>query len=418
MWSLTEHWPGWATLVSPKMRESLWPLFRSSVPAVQGLQYAYEKAGLLVRNEPIPWNADAVLITALVRFPNGVVRRKTDFMLRLAGQPPVEPATLHRYEDTGNFCMQFRLPPLTKSLPVDLLWRGSSLSQTLLPFLSLDDFISRLRVDMPTVFARIGEKSVACQTVVAKQCRGFVASALINSPTSLAPLLDLALEVEFTEEHGFHTDFVPVRLVSSQLLTQQALVSVVAPRRPHRLGGWVVHWVLQDQILTRNEINVIGQRDFRKSLQVVDARYVYQEKEGPPTLSRALPTLTPHGRLGPCFLLASREPGMAAVCPLELRIHSKTPGKPPLRWSHEVLITDGPSLFLPGTLSLADLADVSAFELVNRGQTLGVLSTSPAPSADFTSEGGFRSVEDYRWTSAAEEELSDRLGKLLDGRGD
>lgn len=400
------------------MRESLWPLFRSSGPAVQGLQYAYEKAGLLVRNEPIPWNADAVLVTALVRFPNSVVRRKTDFTLRLVGQPPVEPSTLHRHEDTGSFCLQFRLPPLAKSLNIDLLWRGSSLSQTLLPYLSADDFIGHLHLDMPTVFARLGEKSVACQTVVAKQCRGLVSSALLTSPTSLAPLLDLELDVEFAEEHGFHSDFVPVRLVGSQLLAKQALVSVVAPRRPHRLGRWVIHWILEDQILTRNELNVIGQRTFRKSLHVIDARYVYQEKEGPTVLSRALPTVSPHGRLGPCFLVGSREPGMAAVCPLELRIHFKTPGKTPVRWPHEVLITDGPCMFLPGTLSIADLEEVSAFELVNRGQTLGVLSTRPAPAADFTSEGGFRPTEEYTWTSAAEEELTDRLGKLLDGRGD
>jgi hypothetical protein len=400
------------------MRESLWPLFRSSGPAVQGLQFAYEKAGLLVRNEPIPWNADGVMVTALVRFPNGVVRRKTDFSLRIPGHPPVEPATLHRQEDTGSFCLQFRPPMLKKSTTVELLWRSASLSQTVLPFLSADDFIAQLHIDLPTIFARIGEKSVACQTVVAKQCRGLVASALLTSPTSLVPLLDLDLEVEFAEEHGFHSDFVPVRLVGSQLLAKQALVSVVAPRRPHRLGRWAVHWILEDQILTRNELNVIGQRTFRKSLHVVDARYVHQEKEGPAVLSRALPAPSPHTRLGPCFLVASREPGMAAVCPLELRIHFKTPGKAPARWPQEMLITDGPCMCLPGTLSIGDLDEVSAFELVNRGQTLGVLSTRPAPAADFTSEGGFRPTEEYPWTSAAEEELTDRLGKLLDGRGE
>ena len=70
------------------MREILWPLFRSSGPQVQGLHYAYVKGGLIVHNEPVPWNADAVLVHVLLRFPNGTARRKTDFSLRQPGQPP------------------------------------------------------------------------------------------------------------------------------------------------------------------------------------------------------------------------------------------------------------------------------------------------------------------------------------------
>jgi hypothetical protein len=43
-----------------------------------------------------------------------------------------------------------------------------------------------------------------------------------------------------------------------------------------------------------------------------------------------------------------------------------------------------------------------------------LLSTSPAPTANFTSEGGFKTPEDYGWSLAAEEELADRLGKLME----
>ncbi len=82
-----------------------------------------------------------------------------------------------------------------------------------------------------------------------------------------------------------------------------------------------------------------------------------------------------------------------------------------------MLITDGPSMFAPGTLDAADLSQVGAFELRAKGHLLGVLSMCPAPSASFTSEGGFKPPDNFIWSAAAEEELNDRLTRLLDGKG-
>jgi hypothetical protein len=308
------------------------------------------------------------------------------------------------------------LPPQGHPTVVELQWRGTSVSQVVLPSLSAAEFVEQLRVESPTVFARLGDTSVACQTIVAKQCRGLVASALLTSPTSLVPLLDLDLVVEFAEEKAFYVERAPLHLTGTQLTSRQALVSVLLPHRPHRLGHWSIGWLLNEEGLARNELRVVGQRTFRKSLHVVDSRYVVQEKGGPAVLVRGLPALGPDSRLGPCFLLASREPAMAARGEVELRIHFKTPGKPPQKYSHEVLISDGPCLFLPGTLGPRELEDVSAFELLSRGQPLGFLSTRPAPAAQFTSEGGFRAPEEYAWSSAADEELTDRLGKLMELR--
>ena len=81
----------------------------------------------------------------------------------------------------------------------------------------------------------------------------------------------------------------------------------------------------------------------------------------------------------------------------------------------EVLITDGPTMVAPGTLDPADLAQVTAFELRLKNETLGVLSLSPVPTAAFTGEGGFKPSGDFVWSSAAEEELNDRLSRLLEG---
>jgi hypothetical protein len=48
------------------------------------------------------------------------------------------------------------------------------------------------------------------------------------------------------------------------------------------------------------------------------------------------------------------------------------------------------------------------------GQPLGVLSLCPAPTAAFTSEGGFKPPHEFTWSAAAEEEMAERLNRLLD----
>jgi hypothetical protein len=108
---------------------------------------------------------------------------------------------------------------------------------------------------------------------------------------------------------------------------------------------------------------------------------------------------------------------MAGLCRLEVR--PLVPGgsarlAPAL--GKELLVTDGPTLFAPGAVAASDLARVMGFELVLGDKTLGTLSVSPAPSASFTSEGGFKPPCDFNWSSTAEEELNDRLGKLLEDR--
>jgi hypothetical protein len=52
-----------------------------------------------------------------------------------------------------------------------------------------------------------------------------------------------------------------------------------------------------------------------------------------------------------------------------------------------------------------------------KGKVLHTLSLCPAPTATFNSEGGFKTPLEFTWSAAAEEELSDRLNKLIEGRG-
>jgi hypothetical protein len=82
---------------------------------------------------------------------------------------------------------------------------------------------------------------------------------------------------------------------------------------------------------------------------------------------------------------------------------------------HDVLVTDGPAVFAPGILEPADLTRVTGFELRHKGKVLGVASLSPVPTAALNAEGGFKPPPDFTWSNAAEDELSERLGRLMGG---
>lgn len=424
-----KHWRDWA------MREFWWLLQRHNNIRITGIHCSYEKAGIVVRGEPIPWNADAVLVEVLVRFPVGAVRRKSDFTLRTNALESVVPACLLQRRGTEDcFAAQFRFVPTKELRSVEVLWRDRPVAQTAVQSLSPTEFMAGLRIERATTFARLGDYTVPCRAVLTKQCSGLLAAALLRSPTSLLPLADLDLHVEFAEfprragmsgtsgngseetweNHGDNPRYiVPVRLTGSQLAQKEAQVIVAAPRSPKRIGLWVVSWKSGRQTLARSEVRILAKKSLGKSLYSADARYVHQDKSGRLTITKALPALGEGERLGPCFLVASREEGLAALCSLEVAGRQRGQSLLPLH-AQQVLISDVPTPFAPGTVSDADLANLIAFELRQGNQVLGAISTCPAPTASFTSEGGFKMApDDYPWSPASEEELNARMQRLL-----
>jgi hypothetical protein len=408
MWPWIKRWRDWAM-------NDLWSMHRMS-PQPQALHYSYEKAGLTIHDQPIPWNADVVLVEALLRLPGAVARRKGDFQIHVPGLAPIPAETLRRQEGDDRYRLFFRIPTPAKPITVEVHWRNQRLGQLALPFLTRDEFLDRLRLQMPTLFVRLDDHSVACQTFVSTQCKGLMASALLTSPTSLAPLVDLGLQVEFRSERGGGVQVVPGQLNSSQLAERQALVAVVPKKFPRRIGTWQATWLLAGRQLATQRVRAISQRHFQRSLRISDTRFVLQSLKGKVTVARQMPPLEELARAGPCFLVSSGEMGMAGLCQLQVRVQVAGAVQPPVVLEQVVLITDGPTMVAPGTLDVADLVQVSAFELQVKGAALGTLSTSPIPVANFTGEGGFKPSADYAWTAAADEELNERLTRLLEER--
>jgi hypothetical protein len=404
-----KRWRDWAM-------HDLWTMHRIGLPP-QALHFGYEKAGLTLYDQPIPWNAEAVVVEASVRLAASLPRRKADFQLRIAGQEPQAAENLRRQENEDLHRVQFRFTPPPGTVAAEVVWRNHVLGHLTLPRLSREDFLKSLRLQMPTLFVRLGDESVACQTFVSSQCKGVLFSALLASPTSLVPLLDMDLQIEVRPAKGTSALRVPARLCSSQLAGKQALVTVAPRRFPRRIGAWVANWLLGERVLATQQIKAISQRTFQRSLRVCDTRYVFQTKKGDISLARHVPPLEGLARLGPCFLVCSREASMAGVC--QVRVQAQVPGsvQPPLLLEQDTLITDGPTMVAPGTLDVADVGQISGFELTVKGNAVGVLPLRPAPTATFTNEGGFKTPHDFSWSPAAEDELTERLNRLLEGRG-
>src|ERR1700682_4394460 len=103
MWPWIMHWRDWAM-------HDLWPMHRIG-PQPQALHYSYEKAGLTIHDQPIPWSAEAVLVEALLRLPVPSARRNADFALRLAGQQPQPIDMMRRQETEDRYRLTCRIPP-------------------------------------------------------------------------------------------------------------------------------------------------------------------------------------------------------------------------------------------------------------------------------------------------------------------
>jgi hypothetical protein len=324
--------------------------------------------------------------------------------------------SLRREDAANNHRLFFRLPVPAETVAAEVFYKAHPLGRVTLPVLGRDEFVRRLSLTMPTVAVQINDEAVACQTFVATQCRGVVASAVLAGPTALAPVLDLGLSVEFRCEEDGTTRTVPVQLSSSQLRSKQALLTVAPVKFPRRLGTWVVTWQLQDMPLATTRLRAISKQVFLRSLRVSDTRFVVRSKDDKVALARHLPALPEVDRVGPCFFISSSEVGMAGTCSLQVRAQVSGAVQAPLLLEHEVLVTDGPAPFVPGTLEAAELAQVNGFELRMQGKSLGMLPMTPAPTCKFTSEGGFQPAPTFSWTSAAEEQLNERLRKLIEGR--
>jgi hypothetical protein len=292
------------------------------------------------------------------------------------------------------------------------MWKNHVLGSVVIPVVTPEQFLSELRMDLATAFVSVLARSVAAQTFVTAQQQGLTASAVVRSPTGLVPLLDLGLSATFRTARGTKTVVTPVPLTASQLAGKEALVTALPPRLPRKAGEWTVTWTCPGRELATTRLRAITPRAFRDSLRVVDTRFGIVTSVGEFRVVRQMPAENV-AKAGPVFFVASREPGIGGLAEFEIGVQVPGVDRSPSVLEQTVLVTDGPTPVAPGLIPMTELKHASAFELRVKGRVLGVLPLSPVPTATFTAEGGYKPPPEFTWSAAAEDELSDRLARLM-----
>ncbi|MCE9533978.1 MAG: hypothetical protein K8T89_23075, partial [Planctomycetes bacterium] len=297
----------------------------------------------------------------------------------------------------------------------EVFWRTHLMGKIDLQILTREEFVGDLRIHLPTIFVDVGGQNVAAQSFVASQCRGLSATAIVRSATGLAPLLDVGLKVVFRWDRTGRTDEVPVPLVASQLAGREAMISVSPLKRPKRVGEWSISWMVGDTTLACQRVRALSPKAFLDSLRIIDTRFVIETEKAGLQLVRQLPPLDELRKAGPCFVVGSREAGMAGM--VHFQITAKVPDshQSPTVLEQVVLVTDGPTVVTPSLIDVGELAQIDAFELRHKNRIIGSLPLSPIPRAVLTGEGGFKPTSDFLWNHHAEDELLERMSRLMNG---
>ena len=289
-------------------------IFRTSASATnpaqsQGLHFSYEKAGLVVHNQPIPWNAEAVSVEGVTTVPAVSAEVRAGFSLHRPGQPPLAPETLRRTDVTGQARVVFRFAAPAKTTVAELRYQNqnSPLGQLTLPVLTQADYLRTLDLGEAIVHVRLGDETCACRSYVTSQAKEMYASALLASPTNLVPLADLVVAVELVGKNREPLARSEIRLSGTQLLQSQAL-TMTPLRRPRGSGVFGVRWTIAGECRAESAIVGLTPTLFRRSLRLSSTRFLLEDrKSGVRPLARLAPTsLDGIDRIGPVFLVTSK----------------------------------------------------------------------------------------------------------------
>ncbi|WP_020473180.1 hypothetical protein [Zavarzinella formosa] len=406
MWHWIKPWHDWL------MNEIVTP--RRLASQSQAVYYRSEKAGLTLENQPVPWCAEAVVVEALLRLPP-TARHRADFTLRWPGMPPVPAEQIRVDEGAQRHRLYFRLPVPAETVTAELLWKHHVLASVEIVVVSQEQFFRELRLELPTAFVSLDGRSVAAQTFVSNQQQGLSACGVLRSSSGLIPLVDSGLTATFRSVKTGVAVEQTIPLTASQLTNREAIVNASPPKLPRKSGEWTITWACGSRELAVGRLTSITPKAFHESLRLCDTRFMVVTDDGRFRVMKQLPT-EGVARAGPCFLLASRQAGLAGLAHLEVTLRVSGTDKPIPVFDHDFLVTDGPTPFAPGLLDIGDLWQATAFELRHRKTLIGTLPLSAFPSAHLNAEGGFSTPPDFTWTSAADDELSERLARLMDGK--
>ncbi|MCS7022776.1 MAG: hypothetical protein NZU63_13235 [Gemmataceae bacterium] len=376
----------------------------------RSLRWGYEVAKLAVWTDSIPWFAEAVLLRLVLSGQAPLVWRRTDFMVRWAEAPPAACQDIHLC-DNDQFELEFRLtsvPP--PDMPVIVYWRDQAILSVHVPRLSLLEYLHSLRWHCSGVTMRCGQHAITARCFSRRSLRSLAVAAVVTSPYTLVPLAQLQPFLRIQAFPVGQCWEMPLNLTADQqLATEACLIQPFPPLTP-QYNTWSLEWRTSHHRLHAETINVVRPELWERDVTVLDTCFVVGTAGGW-VRQRELPAPKRGTSFGPCFILQA--PGGSAGL-IRLNVYAHTFQRPlgRLLRRETVLVTDAPTVYLPGMFQAHELPQLTRFELRTAQRTLATLPLSHAPHARLTAEGGFVSAPDFVWTEATEAELLERLNRL------
>ncbi len=352
MWPWLKRWRDWAI-------SELWPMYRIR-PQPQALHFSYEKAGLVASGPADPVERGGCRHRG-VAAAAAVDRPAQDRL-----QPRASPART-RSSPSNCVCNETRrrLSRLTSAsrlraaatarrvvVPRQVLGRID------LPFLSRDEFLQGLRLQMPTLFVRMGEAHGCLRNVRGHAVPRLAGRRRVDQPDEpgTAARSGLAGRVprrtRGAPARAYRPDCAVPNSAAGRLLVTVVLQAAAAADRH-----------LEGDVAARRSGPVRaaeGARHLAEPLPPIAAGIRHALRgAGQARRSAASVPANAAGRsdargCGPCFLVSSGEKGMAGICRFQAaaQVHGRPHRRPPME--QEVLITDGPTMVAPGTFAVAE----------------------------------------------------------------
>ena len=171
MWHWIKHLRDWA------MNDIVTPHRIVSQP--QAIYFSCEKSGMVLHNQPIPWNAEAVLVEAILRLRLPHVERPISPCH--PGREPVIAESL-RKDEASISIGSFSAWPTGNFREGRTLLASSSPGRTGTAGLDPGRLRARSQVQLQTTFVHLGRQSVAAGAFVSTQCKGVHGPAIVRSP--------------------------------------------------------------------------------------------------------------------------------------------------------------------------------------------------------------------------------------------
>jgi hypothetical protein len=204
---------------------------------------------------------------------------------------------------------------------------------------------------------------------------------------------------------------IPLELGAQQQLATQTLLVQPLPALTNSTTQWTLEYQAGGQSLHNQTVELWPSEIWEQQVAVVESCYVVGHPEQGWMRQREPPAAVSADLFGPCFVLQA-PPHSAGVLPLSVYVRRRQRLQPRLIQRESLLVTDAPTVYVPGLFSQRQWPLLAGFELRCGSRVLAHISWSQAPQARFTAEGGFVPPPECVWNEATESELFERLSRL------